>query len=259
MGVLSTRIKQLSIAAGLYRPARRFSRIIRPHEQREFRADVELYRSLLPPGALCFDVGANLGDKSEALLRSGARVVAFEPNPLVIPELRARCGADKDWNLVEAALGSGPRIAILHAQQIHSQSSLAQGWEDGKVIARIPVPVVTLDAAIECFGLPDYCKIDVEGWELEVLNGLTQPIHLISFEFHLDDKGIQTARSCLERLAKFGPSRLNITPAESSTFHFKEWVPLEEFLERFPENVIPSLPGNPYGDMFVTSVVPVRK
>jgi FkbM family methyltransferase len=259
MGVLSTRIKQLSIAVGLYRPARRLSRIIRPHERREFRGDVELYRSLLPPGALCFDVGANLGDKSEAMLRSGARVVAFEPNPLVVPELRARCGADKDWNLVEAALGSGPRIAILHAQKIHSQSSLAQGWENGKVIARFPVPVVTLDAAIEGFGLPDYCKIDVEGWELEVLTGLTQPVPLISFEFHLDDNGVRNARSCLERLAKFGPSRLNITPAESSTFHFKEWLPLEGFLERFPGNVISTLPGNPYGDMFVKSVALERE
>jgi len=233
--------------------------MVRPRERRAFREDIELYQLLLPSRALCFDVGANVGDKSEALLRTGARVVAFEPNPLVVPELRARCGAQRDWRLVEAALGSGSRIAILHAQQIHSQSSLAQGWENGKVIASFPVPVVTLDAAIECFGLPDYCKIDVEGWEVEVLNGLTQPIRLVSFEFHLDDKGIQNARSCLERLAAFGPSRLNITPAESSAFHFKEWVALGEFLEGFPENVIDSLPGNPYGDMFVRSAVAVRK
>jgi hypothetical protein len=61
------------------------------------------------------------------------------------------------------------------------------------------------------------------------------------------------------RLAKFGPSHLNITPAVSSTFLFKEWIPLEEFLKRFPGNVIGSLPGNPYGDMFVRSVVPIRE
>jgi FkbM family methyltransferase len=256
---LSTRIKQFSIAVGLYRPARRFSRSIRRNEQREFQGDIALYRSLLSPGALSFDVGANIGEKSEALLRTGARVVAFEPNRFVVPELRARCDAHKAWTLVEAALGSGPGIAILHAQLSHGQSSLAKGWGDSRVIASFPVPVVTLDAAIECFGVPDYCKIDVEGWELEVLNGLRQPIHLISFEFHLDDKGVRNARSCLERLAKFGPSRLNITPAESSTFHFKEWIPLEEFLERFPGNVIQSLPGNPYGDIFVRSIVPVNE
>jgi FkbM family methyltransferase len=256
---LSTRIKHFTIAVGLYRPARRISRAIRRNEQREFREATQFYRSLLPPGALSFDVGANIGEKSEALLRAGSRVVAFEPNRHVVPELRARCGAEKAWTLVETALGSGPRIAILNAHLSHGQSSLAQDWEGGPVIARIPVPVVTLDAAIECFGLPDYCKIDVEGWEPEVLSGLTQLIPLTSFEFHLDDKGVRNAKSCLERLAKFGPSRVNVTPAESSTFHFKEWLPLEQFLERFPGNVIPTLPGNPYGDIFVRSVAPVRE
>ena len=257
MAFLSTRIKHFSIAVGLYRPARRLSRTIRPHERRSYRGDVDLYCSLLPRGALSFDVGANIGEKSEALLRTGARVVAFEPNPLVVPELRARCGANKAWTLVEAALGSGPSIAILHAHRSHGQSSFADGWGVDEVVASFPVPVLTLDAAIECFGLPDYCKIDVEGWEPEVLNGLTQPIHLISFEFHLDEKGVRNARSCLERLAKFGPSLLNITPAESSTFHFKEWVSLEEFLKQFPGNVMHSLPGNPYGDMFVRRLAPV--
>jgi FkbM family methyltransferase len=197
MAFLSTRIKHLSIAVGLYRSARWLLRSIRPQERQTFREDFELYRALLPAGALAFDVGANIGEKSEALLRTGARVVAFEPNRLVVPELRARCGAHEAWTLVEAALGSGPRVAILHARRSHGQSSLAKDWEDGQVIASFPVPVVTLDAAIECFGRADYCKIDVEGWELEVLNGLTQPINLISFEFHLDDKGVRNARSCL--------------------------------------------------------------
>lgn len=259
MASLLSSLKQFSIAVGMYRPARRLARTLRPREQRAFLGDIALYHSLLPAGALSFDVGANVGDKSEALLQSGGRVVAFEPNRHVIPELRARCGDRPAWTLVETAIGSGSRIAILHAKRSHGQSSLAKDWEDGQVIASFPVPVVTLDAAIECFGMPEYCKIDVEGWELEVLNGLTQPINLISFEFHLDDKGIRNARLCLERLAKLGASALNVTPAEGSTFVFDQWIPLEEFLRRFPANLVESLPGNPYGDMFIRSVSPIRK
>lgn len=256
---LSSSLKQLSIAAGLYRPARRLARIVRPREQRAFLGDLALYRSLLPAGALSFDIGANVGDKSEALLKIGGRVVAFEPNRLVIPELRARCGNNPRWTLVETAMGSGSRIAILHAKRSHGQSSLAEDWEDGQVIADFPVPVVTLDAAIECFGMPEYCKIDVEGWEPEVLNGLTRSINLISFEFHLDDKGIRNAKHCLERLAKLGATALNVTPAESSAFVFDQWIPLAEFLRRFPANLVESLPGNPYGDMFIRSDAPLRK
>jgi len=64
--------------------------------------------------------------------------------------------------------------------------------------------MVTLDAAtIETFGKPFYCKIDVEGWELDVLKGLSQPIPLISFEFHLNGKNITKARIMLEAVISF--------------------------------------------------------
>lgn len=245
-----TAAKQLSIATGLYRPARWLARTLRAGESRAFQADIELYRSLLSPGDLCFDVGANVGDKSEAMLEVGAQVVAFEPNPLVVPELRARCAQHPRWTLVEAALGSAAAISTFYAQREHSQSSLARGWENGEVIGSFRVPVVTLDAAIRSFGCPSYCKIDVEGWEVEVLQGLSQAIPLISFEFHLDPDGAAKARSCLARLAGFGPSRINVTPAEGSTFHFNDWIPLEVFVKGFPDNLQP-WPGNPYGDMFV--------
>lgn len=250
MALRLTAAKRLSIATGLYRPARWLARTLRAGESRAFRADIALYESLLSPGDLCFDVGANVGDKSEAMLKVGAQVVAFEPNPLVVPELRARCGQHPRWTLVEAALGSAAAIATFYAQREHSQSSLARGWENGEVIGSFRVPVVTLDAAISSFGSPRYCKIDVEGWESEVLLGLNQPIPLISFEFHLDAEGVGKAKSCLERLSAFGSSRINVIPAEGSTFHFDNWIPLEVFLKGFPENLQP-WPGNPYGDMFV--------
>lgn len=249
MPLLAT-AKRVSISAGLYRPARWLSRRIRPQQLRALRQEIELYRLLLPPGALCFDVGANIGEKSEALLEAGARVVAFEPNRLVLPELRARCGHRQNWAIVETALGSGAAIATLHARESHGQSSLGAEWE-GNVIANYNVPVVTLDAAIQFFGGPVFCKIDVEGWELEVLKGLTRPIPLISFEFHLNDHDIRKTISCLERLTQFRASRVNITLAENSTFHFEEWIPLERFLAWFPGDLERLLLDRNYGDIFV--------
>jgi FkbM family methyltransferase len=249
MAVLSI-AKRFAIATGVYRPARRLARRIRPQDLRTFLGDVELYRSLLPPGALCFDVGANMGEKSEAMLKAGARVVAFEPNPLVLPELRARCGHYKNWSVLEAAVGEASAITTFYARESSGQSSLAQNWE-GKITENFAVPVVTLDSAIEHFGRPFFCKIDVEGWELEVLTGLTQSIPLMAFEFHLDDPNIRKTKSCLDRLIRLAPSRVNVTPSESSKFHLREWVPLGEFLAWFPGDLHQSLPGKPYGDIFV--------
>jgi len=56
-----------------------------------FVNDASFYQNLLPSGGLVFDVGANIGEKSEALLEAGMKVIAFEPNPEVIAELLGRC------------------------------------------------------------------------------------------------------------------------------------------------------------------------
>jgi FkbM family methyltransferase len=248
-------LKQLSIATGLYRQARWCSRQFHPAQRRAFQEDIDLYCRLLPQGALCFDVGANTGQKSEAMLRAGAaRVVAFEPNPAVVPELRARCGHWQNWTLVEAALGSAAGFATLYARELHGQSGLLAQWEASRITATYDVPVLTLDAAIRYFGRPFYCKIDVEGWELEVLKGLTESLPLLSFEFHLVDSNILQTVGCLERLARFGPGEVNITPAEASEFVLEQWDPLQRFLRWYPGDLKRTLPRDIYGDIFVRTV-----
>lgn len=238
----------MTIASGLYRPARWLIRQIRPNQQRELQADIDFYRSLLPPGALCFDVGANVGEKSEALLGAGARVVAFEPNPMVVPELQARCAHDRNWSLVPAGVGRESAVAPFYARTAHINSGFVEG---GEVEATFNAPVVTLDAAIRRFGAPAFCKIDVEGWEVEVLQGLSQPIPLVSFEFQLGDYGIRKTQDCLRELAKFGPARANITPAEVLRFHLPTWMSLTDMLAWFPGDLKKTLPGDYYGDIFV--------
>lgn len=230
--------------AGLYRPARWVFRRLRSERQHRYVDAVELYRSLLPSGALCFDVGANIGEKSEALLAAGARVIAFEPNQRTVPELRARCGHDARWTLIQTGIGSGSAIATLYATAASGQSSLVPNWE-GQVIGTSHVPVVTLDAAIAQFGVPYYCKIDVEGWELEVLRGLTQPVPLISFEFHVRDEDVRKAHACLTRISDFGAAEVNVTIKEGSNFQFPEWMPLEQFRDWFPGHL------SAYGDIFI--------
>lgn len=184
---LSTTIKHMCISLGLYRPLRWLDRhVLRKSQLQSLNNDTTFYQSILPENALCFDVGANIGTKSEAMLRTGASVIAFEPNPMVLPELKARCLHEKRWKLVEAALGSEAAIATFYARQSHGSSGLVEKWGDD-VVRTFHVPVVTLDAAIKTFGLPFYCKVDVEGAELMVLQGLSEPLPLMSLEFHIND------------------------------------------------------------------------
>lgn len=243
-------IKKFAVHTGLYLPARWLKRQLNSAEMQAHSELVSLYRSLIPQGSLCFDVGANVGAVSEALLKAGARVVAFEPNPTVLPELQARCRRYASWSFVSAAIGNGADIATLYERKSHGQSSLDPEWE-GEVVGTHYVPVVTLDAAIRKFGLPTYCKIDVEGHEEQVFRGLSRPIPLISFEFHLNTRDIHKTLACLMRVQSYGLASVNITLAERSAFYLKEWVPLGDFITQFPHELQKSVPGLPYGDLWV--------
>jgi FkbM family methyltransferase len=248
---LQLSIKRAAIAVGLYGLVRGLWRRFRPAVRARQADEVRFLQALIPPGSLCFDVGANIGDKSEALLAAGARVVAFEPNPRVWPELTARCGRRPHWAGVPAALGKQPAIEALHEFHWHGLASLVPGWQDRATSTQF-VPVVTLEAAILRFGLPFYIKIDVEGFETDVLAGLPRAVPLVSFEFFTDDRGVPRARACVERLLALGFDRFNVTAGEGTAFLFPRWQPVREFFRIFPGELRAAMYRQPFGDLWVS-------
>ena len=240
-------LKELVLSSGLFVPAYALYRLTNRAERERHTRERAFYGSLLAPDSLVFDVGANIGKKTEVFLECGARAIAFEPQAHCVRELEARCAPWKSRLSVEqAAVGEEVGEAILHLRNESSeQASLLADWE-GTTLAEVRVPVTTLDAAIEKHGVPDFCKIDVEGFELHVLKGLSQPIPLLSLEYHLRPREIETVRACLERLAEFGMLSLNVLPASESAWTFPEWLSLDAFQDVFPQKL-----SGEYGDLFV--------
>jgi len=250
---LKARVRRVSVALGLYRPGA-FSRLFDASHAARFQQDVAFYRSLLPPDSLCFDVGAHVGEQTEAMLASGARVVAFEPQPRCVAELTARCQPHREHlRICPSGVGATAGEATFFLSDNSVMSSFHADWADPS--ANLRVPITTLDESIVRFGRPGYCKIDVEGWEHEVLKGLSQPLPLVSFEFHPGEREVQIARECLDRLAQFGPLSINVTPAESTKFYFERWQTLPEFLALFPGH-FRDREGFHYGDIFVRTACP---
>ena len=86
--------------------------------------------------------------------------------------------------------------------------------------------VVTLDFLIDEFGVPDYVKIDVEGFDLEVLRGLSRPIALLSFEFNTQPSLIEIAEQCIRYIDRLGQYEFNYQAeaAGQTSLQFDRWV-----------------------------------
>jgi hypothetical protein len=87
--------------------------------------------------------------------------------------------------------------------------------------APLAVPLTTLDALIAQHGLPRFCKIDVEGFEAEILRGLSRPIPLLAFEYVPAASGV--ACEAIELLRALGPYRFNATVGERRAFLWRAW------------------------------------
>src|SRR5256885_15785249 len=108
---------------------------------------------------LVFDVGANTGSKTEQYLRTGAKVVCFEPQAACVDALRERFRGNSRVTVVHTALGDHIGEAEMSiCSQGNTISTFAAAWKTGRFKDKIwdraeIVPVTTLDAAIDRHGI----------------------------------------------------------------------------------------------------------
>ena len=105
-----------------------------------------------------------------------------------------------------------PTISTASDEQWREQINGA-AWYDVKWEESVEVPAITLDMLIEEYGMPDFCKVDVENYEAQVLEGLSVAIPCLSFEYyppHMKD----TLR-CFDILSKLGTYEFNWSFGES--------------------------------------------
>lgn len=162
---------------------------------------------------ILFDVGANRGDFT-ALHQHEYKVIAVEANPELADALNIRFAAS-DVSIEGVALGSVEGVVSFDICQDTAMSSCNPDWlrtmrySSFKIMETISVPCHTLDYLIEKYGSPSHTKIDTEGYEYEVLLGLTKKIGTIQFEF-LSEYFTQNTLPCLQYLYTLGYTHFHV-------------------------------------------------
>ena len=205
-----------------------------PIRQQRLRA---LYSQFVSSGDLVFDLGAHAGNRTRALAALGCRVVAVEPQPDFAKLLRTIFSRVQRVQIVESAVTATVGQATLSvSDRTPTMTTLAVEWREARSQEALfsevqwnrPVDVdtTTLDALIEQFGTPSFVKIDVEGAEPSVLEGLSGPLTALSFEYL--PNALDYARTCVERLAVLGSYRYNWSIGETYRLSAQRWLNSDE-------------------------------
>ena len=139
--------------------------------------------SMLRPSDVVFDCGANVGDVTEPLSKTGAHVHAFEPDPYAYNQLQKRVGGLTNVTLHNAAVGpTSGVIKLMRAANFEDnpkggsvKSTVISGGRninEGKD-AGIEVPLISLpdfiQETLQSHPRIAFIKMDIEGAELELL------------------------------------------------------------------------------------------
>lgn len=212
------------------------------------------YSTIVSPGDLVFDIGAHVGSRSSTLLGLGAKVVAVEPQPAFADFIESRfAGTLAGFERVAVGRSRGeidllissrhPTVTSISSRFVetvkHSKGFAQVVWD-----RKVTVPMVTLDDLITRYGMPTFCKIDVEGAEAEILQGLTKPIPMIAFEYIPAMPSV--ASYAIDRLMGLGAYRFNRVVGEQHRFVGERWKTADELLVELSQ-----MPADaPSGDVY---------
>jgi len=229
-------------------------------EEKQREKMIEFYSKFIKPDDLCFDIGANIGEYTKTFLELGAVVVVVEPQDCI-----TRIPINKNIIKIQKALGESEGQKKMMISNANTLSSLSKDWiEAVSKSGRFPsfsytwnkekiVQIITLDNLIEKYGMPSFIKIDVEGYEYQVIKGLSKPVQALSIEF--TPEILEPTFQCINYLSKLGDIELNYSFGDTMLLSLKEWTTPKELIKIFLDyknnGSWPRSSNVEYGDVYI--------
>ncbi len=148
------------------------------------------------PAAIFFDVGANIGQTTQAMLDNfeAPNIYAFEPSPSTVETLRKNVGNQSGVTIEAVAIGEKNGTIPFHVTQDYSvnDSILAPTWDAGGKVVEVSVDTIDHYCDSNSIESISLLKIDAQGYDLQVLMGARQMlekrrIKLYCCEANMDD------------------------------------------------------------------------
>lgn len=194
---------------------------------------------------LIFDIGANNGNTVEFYRKLSEKIVCFEPNTGLVESLKDRF---KNQNVIVDSRGLSNQEGVKKFMLSNSNtiSTFSESWVKDSRFSNsytwnqsIDVETTTLDSIIDQYGTPDFVKIDVEGYEYEVLIGLTKLLDKTVFAFEWAEEQYPKIIETVDHLQKIGYKNYGFTygdkPSIGEKIKFTSWGSLDLHKDIIPQ------------------------
>ena len=227
-----------------------------PKQKKLLKERTSFYSQFLGDNSLYFDIGANYGNRIEPICDKNIQIIAVEPQKECVKYLKSKYG--NRITVLQNGLGDKIETKTMHISNANTLSSFSEEWIDAtkksgrfskyKWDEKREIEMTTLDFLIETYGNPDFIKVDVEGFELEVLKGLTKPFNTISIEYTVPER-LDALVDCLRYINGLSPNAsFNYCVSEKMEFDLLKWVGFTEI-----EQIINSkaFQDTNFGDVYI--------
>jgi len=172
--------------------------------------EVDLFRKVINPGDTVIDIGANIGALTVPLSRlvgPSGRVFAFEPQHLMYYTLCANVAINNIlntdcWLMALGKEKGSIRVPVLDMTRPGNYGGLEINKEHDKAAIFKTVPKTTLDSAT--LSTCQFIKIDVEGMELEIIEGAVETINKFQPYLYVEDDRKEQTEALHKKIFSLG-------------------------------------------------------
>ena len=216
---------------------------------------------------LAFDIGACDGGYATGLLERGVnKVVCVEPNPTSFSRIQSRFGNDdRIIALNNAASSTDGETLTFYVSEKHPPISTAtKAWVESSRFANnrdengvpyewgreVEAQTVNIDGLISRYGVPQFIKVDTEGFEDSVVKGLSTHHENMILTFEIAEELVSVTYSALDHLNSIGYSNVGIVEGDDISTLPAKYHTYNEFKDKM-DKIFPSPSGEFFGMIFV--------